>query len=276
MSDQLAIVTDSEEYVKAKTLINNIKSSAKLAEAAIYEFCKGVMELRDGKHYKALGYANFEECCEKEIGMSRPHAYKYIDIAETYSEDDVYTYRQIGLTKLALLTKMSEYDREKLLEENDVNTISVRDLKKQVKDLQADNLAHDKAYKKLSGEKDRLAAEILTKEKQISELENRPTDIAVVDNSEELENLKSAYETEIENIKAGYEKKLTDAKKTKPSFAEGSSSEVDVFKTLFGITYDSFNKLLDFVSKAGAENKSLFAEKIKTLAEALNRAAEGV
>ncbi len=42
------------------------------------EVGQALMELRDGKSYKAAGYATFEECCDKAFGISRPQAYRMI------------------------------------------------------------------------------------------------------------------------------------------------------------------------------------------------------
>lgn len=73
-------ITDS--YIKAVNINKSIIVNAQAAQMSLYEVCKGLKEMRDGKLYKELGYQNFEEYCEKETGIRYRHACRYITIFE--------------------------------------------------------------------------------------------------------------------------------------------------------------------------------------------------
>lgn len=89
------------------------------------EVCKGLKEMRDNKLYKELKYQNFEEYCEKEVGIKWRQAYNYISIAENFSQDSLQSIAKIGTTKLALLAKLDEPQREEIQQKVDIDSVSV-------------------------------------------------------------------------------------------------------------------------------------------------------
>lgn len=101
----------SEDYNKAVALHRRITANAQAAQESLYEMCKALKEMRDGKLYKELGFQNFEDYCENEVGVSRFMAYKYISIAELKNVESI---QQIGVTKLSLLAKLDEPQREEI------------------------------------------------------------------------------------------------------------------------------------------------------------------
>ena len=64
-------VVSTEQRKQAFELHYRIISSADTAQSALWDMCKNLKEMRDSKLYKALGYKNFEDYCEKEVGMKR-------------------------------------------------------------------------------------------------------------------------------------------------------------------------------------------------------------
>ena len=128
---------DTREAQAAK-LHQKIVISAQLATQNIWEMCSALKEMRDSGLYKALGYSNFEGYCENEVDMSRRQAYRFISIAEKFTADFVPSMAQIGTTKLALLASISDGEREQVMEETDVESVTVRELKEQIRTLRAD------------------------------------------------------------------------------------------------------------------------------------------
>ena len=221
----------SAEYIKAKELDRKIKTSAQLAQQSLYDMCMGFKEMRDGKLYKELGYQNFEEYCEKETGIKHSQAYKFINIAEKMPDDFFHPGGNIGVSKLYLLSTLSEDDRKEITENNDVSKISKRELEAKIADLKAQNgklmdklsEEQEKSAKSSSSESkawgevsilktdneffrqkiDQLESKVKEKEddissleSQIEELENRPIDVAFSESdSHEIENLKKAMKT---------------------------------------------------------------------------------
>lgn len=213
------------EYAKAVDLDRKIKVSAQLAQQSLYDMCMGLKEMRDGKLYKELGYSTFEDYTENEVGLSRFMAYKYAAIADMKNVESI---QQIGVTKLSLLAKLDEPQREEIQQNVDLETTSVRELKEKIDSLKKTNdrlmskvdeaeknaeksrkseeaacgklsiLQTDTEFQKqkiaqLESELESKKNSITALEEQVEELESRPVEVAVAEtDSHEIENLKDA------------------------------------------------------------------------------------
>ena len=117
----------TENYIKAVNLNRKIITSAQLAQQSLYDMCIGFKEMRDSKLYKELGYQNFEEYCEEETGFNRNQAYKYITVVENLPQDFVSSRIQnVGISKLVMLAKLSEETRAEIVENNNLESTSLR------------------------------------------------------------------------------------------------------------------------------------------------------
>jgi len=208
---QLDATTMTDNYIKAVNVNRNIIVNAQAAQMSLYEVCKGLKEMRDGKLYKELGYQNFEEYCENETGIKYKTAHKYIKIIETLNIENISPARCLGVEKLYLLTTLSEEERVEITENNNLEEISKRELESKVKEIKAlrektenqqslietlekkATQEEQKSYR-LSAELDALKDHRDELCRQIEELESRPIDVAVSD-SHEIENLKKAMKT---------------------------------------------------------------------------------
>ena len=123
----------SEDYTRAVTLDKRIKANSHAMEDSLWEICKGLKEMKDGKLYKELGYQNMADYSENEVGIGRKQSERYIKIAETYSEENATSMSHLGTTKLFLLTKLDEPLREEFIQTNDVNNTSTRELEEKIK-----------------------------------------------------------------------------------------------------------------------------------------------
>ncbi|MDE5569884.1 MAG: hypothetical protein K2I82_04435 [Ruminococcus sp.] len=225
----------SPDYSRAVRLNKHIKIHAELAQQSLYEMCKGLKEMRDDKLYRELEYQNFEEYCEKEVGFTRWQAYKFISIVENLSKDFVDSSLQIGVTKLALLAKLDEPQREEIVQNVDLNNTSVKKLKEEIASLRAENEQKEQTIKVISEKNSELedtleeamdtqaslVEQIESLEDTVQELESRPVEVAVADNSEEIQKLRDdnvremfrmgkAHSDEIRKIKADYEQRISE------------------------------------------------------------------
>ena len=211
MQEPQAAVIVSEDYTRAVTLTRSIIANAQAAQQSLYEVCKGLKEMRDGKLYKELGYQNFEDYTENEVGIKKVQAYNFVAIASNLSADYVQSIEQIGTTKLALLAKLDEPTREAVTETVDVESVTVRELKAQISALTAErdeaNAAiekKDKQFRQAMDSKnneltevkagwkrrsDTLLEKIAALKKELEEAKAEPQEVAVEDTSrvEELE-----------------------------------------------------------------------------------------
>lgn len=127
-----------KDKVRAQELHQKILIHAQLVAQNLWEMCSSLKEMRDSKLYYQLGYMHFDDYCRDELGLKHSQAFKYISIVSNMSQDFVHSSGQIGVTKLALLASISDDEREQLMEQTDVESVTVRELKEQIKGLQAE------------------------------------------------------------------------------------------------------------------------------------------
>lgn len=265
----------SDNYTRAYSLDKKIKANAQILQETIFELGKSLLEMRDGKLYKELGYQNFAEYCENEVGMKRTQAYTYITIADNLSEDFVHSSEQIGVKKLYLLSRLDEVTRNEIVKNTDVSGTSVKELENQIRELKGENDKLRQAEEKYIEEVEKAKKELQKAEEesfslqqQIDELENRPIEVAVSETeSHEIENLKDAmkrvdldwsqkyselqeettkeviennrkHNAEIEKLKAEYESKLKSVPVTDTKA---------IFKAYLSNAIDSAKRLMDFI-----------------------------
>ena len=271
----------SADYEKALNIDKQIKVNAQMAQSCLYEVCKGLKEMRDGKLYKQLGYQNFEDYSENEVGIKRRQAYNYISIIENIGAENVQPVAHLGSTKLFLLAKLDEEKRSEFLENNDVEEMSKRELEKKIKEIKTlqykldtlnrENITIAKQRKELTEKLDKVNEENEILSERIEELENKPVDVAVADNSHEIDNMRKAmakcdldwrtaydklqeesfaearnHQQEIAQIKAEYEQKLSEIPK-----AETDNKEI--FKAYLANAVDSSKRLVEFI-KSQSDN----------------------
>lgn len=215
---------------QAIELHQKILVSANLAQQNIWDMCNGLKTMRDNKLYKELGYPNFEEYCENEVGMKRSNAYRYISIAEKISKENVPTLGHFSKSKLMLLATVSEPEQAEIAEKLDIENTTVKQLKAEIDRLkgekqeatdksidycrQLNNAKKDADYYKqqadTSKESYRNIENQLAEEKnknfkltnKVQELESRPIEVAVAEPSDNERRLNETIRAlERENIK---------------------------------------------------------------------------
>lgn len=210
----------SAEYDKALKLHHKIKMSAQAVQQDLWDMCTGLKEMRDGKLYKELGYQNFEEYCEKEHGFSRQNAHRYISIIENINKENVTSGLHFGMKKLYLLSTLSEADQQKITADNDVESMTVKELEAQIKELKTDNERLNdsntstktqleialKDYRRVNKEKTQLKDKVADLEDEITELRSRPIEATVTETTDEVRQLKET----IKHLEISTERQLDD------------------------------------------------------------------
>ena len=157
----MAGLIEKDKFETAYNLHQKILITAQMAQKNLYDMCGMLKQMRDDKLYKELGYNNFEDYCENEVGMNRRNAYRYIAVIENIK--NVTSMSQIGMTKLSLLASLSESQQEEIQEKVNVEDVSVRDLKAEIARLKeekqkADRNAADADKRRIAAESDLLSA----------------------------------------------------------------------------------------------------------------------
>ena len=289
-ADIKTAVTD--KYTEAYNLNVRICINAQMAQQNLWEMCKALKEMHDNKLYKELGYNSFESYTEEEVGIKRHMAQKYLAVADIENGESIH---QIGITKLSILAKLDEPQREEIQQAVNVEEVSVRELKEQIKKLEAESKKfdeekagykerQDKLLKKnieLVEERDKAQqdaddaskklkrieidsqmheAKIQELEKQIQELENKPRD---------------SYEdtTKIDELK----RQLAEAEerhRAELAKAQVSPSEdvKGIFKAHMMAAVDALKHLTQFTEvHMDSPERSIFIEKLENVDFLLNQ-----
>ena len=128
----------SADYKTAVELDQRIKTTAKALAENLFELCGLFYKMSSEKLYKELGYQNFAEYCESEVGIKRNQGFKYAKIGESIISKNVSStihFESLGTEKLYLLAKLDEPDREEIQQIVNVEDVSVKKLKAEIERL---------------------------------------------------------------------------------------------------------------------------------------------
>lgn len=295
----------TKQHKTAIELNQKIIITAQAAQQNLYDMCVMLKQMRDDKLYKELGYQNFEDYCENEVGFNRSQAHKYISIIENVSEN-VYSSKHLGVTKLYLLSSLSESQQEEIQQTVNLEDTSVRELKaeiaklkdahkKELKELSDENTELQGKMKELVSDADTVRAELAEANEKITELESRPVEVAVQDNPESSKkieelnrklldeslqkNKEKKKNGELEERIKEAEKELADLRdinkmqeqRIKNSeLASVSPDTKEVFRAYYQHSILAMDTLISFIREARAKNdKNLefFKSKLDTLVE---------
>lgn len=265
----------SADYTKAVKLDKHIKAHAQIAQESLYEVCKGLKEMRDGKLYKELSYSNFEEYCEKEVGLKRRQAYNYISVAEHLPEEFVQTTAQIGREKLFLLAKLDEPEREQIQKKTDLEQTSVRELKNQIAQLKDEKNKQKNELEKISQERDEkeqartsIAEAYRKLFAQVEELKKKPPEMVTVEDTTKIEELEAKLK-EVQSRLDEKERKLAELSvQAEPLYADTLKADEREFNALLNSLKDAMVHLVAFtgkLKKKGSFGAKYYTEKVQKL-----------
>ena len=295
----------TEQRKNAIELNNKIIFNASMAQDYLWEMCRALKEMKDTRLYKELGYSNFEDYCENEVGMKRRNAYRYIAIVEHINPESVSPVAQIGVKKLALLATLSDEQQKEVTEKVDLENTTYRELKAECDRLKTANKKAESNLKSLQTELDnekksneellslrfdkeraemqlkRTKEELEAANEKITDLENRPVEVAIQEDpkaketikqlenqlseknfrhAHDLEEQKQQYREQIESL----ENQLEQAK-NKPAETVTIKDDKGIFKAYYLAALSSFENLLKFVDDCS--DKDFCIEKTEKLLE---------
>ncbi len=182
-----------------------IKVHADLAWQNLIESAKCLKKMRDTKLYLELGYSSFEDYTQQSLNLKQSQAYTYIRAYEKLGERFLQSNANLGITKIDALTKIPAVLLDEFVEQNDLASMTVEDVKKLVaendaKGEQIDMLTEEcedlkTAHNEALNERNDLQNDLSAAEKEIARLEaeleeerNKPTEVAVAEPDEEILN----------------------------------------------------------------------------------------
>lgn len=278
----------NSNYTAAVALNQQIITAAALAQENLYRMCVLLKQMRDDKLYKELGYQNFEDYCENEVGFSRRNARNYIAVIEHFDGKSI---SRFGVTKLSLLASLSESQQEEIQQKVDVEDVSVRELKAEIAKLKEEKQKADKAAadadqrrmtvetdllsvksknrslsheleeaKKMSGDAKGLAARLRAVERDLS--------VADQDHFNALEAQRIEYQKKINAL----QKQLDDVGRMREVAVETVEvpATKEIFEAYCGTVRSAFEQLAAFVSTLDKTVKQDYVKKVTNLLDKLD------
>lgn len=134
-----ALSADQQEFVATH---RRILACGNMAGQYLVEMAQGLKAMRDGKLYRAAGFAEFRDYVREAIGIEERQAYNYIRVAEGLPKDFLAEHAGLGITKLALLAAAEPEDRAAAIESGAADE-SVRALQEKIRELEAERDRRD-------------------------------------------------------------------------------------------------------------------------------------
>ena len=245
---------------------NHIVEAMKDAAIALVALCDNLKRMRDTEQYKALGFERFEDYTENACHIKKRQAYNYIQTYERLGGSFLQSNAQLGITKLQLLTEVCAVDRAVFVEENDLDGMSVNEIKK----LIAENKEFAEQISIFKETEEEQAQEIRRLEDENKALLDRPVEVAVQEPTKEQ--IEAAFSDRAKELENSYKEKLKTAKEKALKKAEKDKQKaVEEAKTAAKEEVDrQYKEQLEQAEQA----KAAAMEKAAKLAATLDKNAD--
>ena len=195
-------IPEEQRKEAAGELHQRILGDAGRVMYALCDLCEHLKIMRDQKLYREMGLDSFERYVEEQVGIKARQAYNYISTYEKLGRRSLQSNAHLGITKLALLAEVPDIKRADFEEANDLEGMSVREIKELVARSkgQAEQITMLQDAVEKAGEA-ALSAELRAKdaEKSLEEMEREYSD-AVTRAGEAARRIRELEERPIEVV----------------------------------------------------------------------------
>ena len=287
-------------YKTAVELDQRIKTTAKALAENLFELCGLFYKMSSEKLYKELGYQNFAEYCESEVGIKRFQGAKYAKIGETLCGENVKSTRHfetLGTEKLYLLAKLDEPEREEIQQNVNVEDVSVKKLKAEIEKIKNDKQAVESDLLSVKSDNRSLRHCLSEANKnldeaneKIKELESRPVEVAVVEDkdaqaqikqlSRELSEADQNHVNEVQKIRREYQNQINELSRQLTEMTEQAENQSVIETVDNTAVFDAYYKMIDKIiysmeihiaSDIDVGNKMIYNHQINELIRRLEK-----
>lgn len=191
--------TDGETSTKCEALELHfrLKADIEIAGNAIVDFAESLKTMRDKKLFTELGYKSFGEYTKREHNIEERQAYNYITSYEKLGKEFLQSNANLGITKIQLLAAADWGDREQVIENNNIEDMSVTELKAALDEVAS-----------LKQQLSFLQDNPITVEKEAEFLDIQAVESEI--RREQRDIIEAKYRNEIDNLQAKADKAMTD------------------------------------------------------------------
>lgn len=234
MENNEVIITKKAYEVHARIMANG-----QVLQNTLLEICKDLKTMRDEKLYSNLGYSTFEDYAENACGIKQRQAYSYISTYEKLGEKLINDMENVGITKLALISEISSYERDEFINQTDIENSTVKELKAKVEEFKRQT---EQLTLELEEYKNAPAPEVDSTADKTAELENQ------------IKQLKQTAADKEKQLKQKYEQKVKNAVADEAKKAESLKSENEELKTKLKTVDEKLNQAVSKAKAAGADS----------------------
>lgn len=272
--NELVVKNEDELNIAEKNFIqahNTIITAGVLIQNGFVSLAKNLKLIRDEKLYLTIDCSSFEEYSEKILGIKKTQAYKYIQVLENLGEEFSTRVEKVGITKLALISSLTFEERQEIVETNNLEEVSVSELKEQIKQLKQEK---ETELEKLKSEKDN---EIVKFQNKIDKLKadlksekEKPVEkiIETVQDPEQQKKIEL-----LENQVAMKEKLIKQRddrlQELQANITISSSEELAKFKVLFENVQSEIRMMRNLINSIPAEKQDGCKKALKAIGEQL-------
>ena len=254
------------ETAAAIEIHSSIVSAMKEAAFALVSLCENLKRMRDTGQYKLLGFEKFEDYTEQACHIKKRQAYNYISTYERLGGTFLQSNAQLGITKLQLLIEVCAVDRADFVEQNDLEGMSVSEIKK----LIAENKEYAEQISMFNENKEQIVQELRRLEDENEALKNRPVEVAVQEPSQEQ--IEKAVTAKTKELEKSYKDKLKKAKEKERQKAEAEKKKaIEEARTAAKAEADA--KYKEQITQA-KQDKEAALSKAKEIASKLDKNAD--
>lgn len=217
---------------------------------------------------------------EENLNYSKSQAYRFIQISNTYGNENsaffnVATSRNLSISKAFELLRLPEAEAEKFVEEHDIESETVKELRQEITDLQKAkekteaelkeqkeevSEAWDEYYKELEAS-DQLRAQLKEAKEQAAEFD-----------AEAIEKIKAESAEREAEVQKKLDKAKEDLKKAKDKLKESEDAkDEEVQKRLAEAAAELEEKHADDIKKAKEDGAADAAASLGQMSEEVNR-----
>lgn len=217
-------IPEEKRLAAAQDLHERILGDAGRVVVALCDLCEKLKVMRDEKLWKEMGAESFDAYVEEQVGIKSRQAYNYIATYERLGRTALQSNAHLGITKLQLLTEVSDVRRAEFVEEHDLEGMSVREIKElvakskqqadQISLLQAEADSAGAALAQMQAAAADAESRVIAAARKIKELESRPVEVIGITEEEKkklLEETEARYRKEIAAMKARYSEEKAEA-----------------------------------------------------------------
>jgi hypothetical protein len=194
---KLMIAEDGTITIEQKRFLDlhkEILYSGNLAADFALKMAEKLKQMKDLELYRVAGFENFRDYVEIALGIKTRQAYNYIKVYQEFPKEFLQSNAKIGITKLVLLASVPEDERNQVVEEVNLESVSVKKLKERIQELENQseqmkiNLESDLTLK-YDAEKEKIEKVSKDNAEKVSKLENEKVKL-----QSEIDKLKKSLE----------------------------------------------------------------------------------